>query len=63
MHKKKDIMLKENYRPVSVLPALSKVLECVLVDQLSEYLEQHLSPYVSGFRKGRARLPKCFSTF
>ncbi len=49
VHKKKDIMLKENYRPVSVLPAMSKVLEGVLV---LEYFEQYLSPYVSGFRKG-----------
>ncbi len=46
------VMLKENYRPVSVLPALSKIFEGVLVDQLSEYFKQHLSPYVSGFRKG-----------
>ena len=51
VHKKKDIMLKENYRPVSVLQALSKVLERVLVDQLSGDF-RHLSPYVSGFRKG-----------
>ena len=46
------ILLKENYRPVSVLPALSKVLEGVFVDQLSEYFQQHLSPCGSGFRIG-----------
>ncbi len=54
IHKKNDTMLKENYRPVSVLPALSKVVEGVFVDQLSEHFQQqqHLSPCVSGFRKG-----------
>ncbi len=52
IHKKYDVMLKENYRPVSVLPALSKIFEGVLVDQLTGYFKQHLSPYVSGFRKG-----------
>ncbi len=42
-------MPKENYRPVSVLPVLSKVFKSVFVDQLSEHFKQHLSPYVSGF--------------
>ncbi len=42
IHKKNDAMLKENYRAVSVLPALSKVLEDVFVNRLSEHFQQHL---------------------
>ncbi len=33
---------KCNYRPVSVLPCLSKIFEGVIVDQLSEYFEHDL---------------------
>ena len=42
---------KNNYRHVSVLPCVSKIFEGVLVDQLSEYFECHMSQFVSGFRK------------
>ena len=31
---KENDMLKENYRPVSILPILGKVLEIVMADQL-----------------------------
>ena len=33
------------------MPCISKIFEGVIVDQLSEYFESHLSQYVSGFRK------------
>ena len=42
-HKKEEPTDKENYRPVSVLPLLSKVFEKLLYDQLSEYLEKYLN--------------------
>ena len=42
-HKKDEPTDKENYRPVSVLPLLSKVFEGLLYDQLSEYLEKYLN--------------------
>ena len=41
--KKDEPTDKENYRPVSVLPLLSKVFERLLYDQLSEYLEKYLN--------------------
>ena len=50
-HKKDDPTDKENYRPVSVLPLLSKVFEILLYDQLSEYLEKYLNTLFCGFRK------------
>ena len=40
-----------NYRPVSVLPNISKVFEKAYISQLSVYFENIFSPYVSGFRK------------
>ena len=44
-HKKDEPTDKENYRPVSVLPLLSKLFERLLYDQLSEYLEKYLNAY------------------
>ena len=43
-----------NYHPISVLPAASKILECVFMLQLTAHLTTHslLSPIQSGFRSG-----------
>ena len=43
----------DNYRPISILPVLSKVLERAVHIQLYKYLQQYkiLSPYQCGFRK------------
>ena len=43
MYKKLDPSDKTNYRPVSVLPLLSKVFETNIYDQLYEYMENFLS--------------------
>ena len=47
-----------NYRPVSCLPAASKVLESVVCNQMSEYLEQNnlLPPSQHGFRPKRSTM-------
>ena len=42
---------KRNYRPISILPCLSKIFEGALVDQLTNYFDEILSPFMSGFRK------------
>ena len=39
--KKGDPHLKENYRPVSCLPAASKLLEKIVFVQASDYLEKN----------------------
>ena len=46
----------DNYRPISVLPTISKVLERVVHTQLYDFLakEKLLSPYQCGFRKGHS---------
>ena len=49
--KKDDRMEKKNYRPISVLSCLSKVLEKIIFQQMGTYFENIFSPYLSGFRK------------
>ena len=44
------MLKKENYRPISLLPHVSKVLERILYKQTMSYLND-LSIYVTGFRK------------
>ena len=43
---------KTNYRPVCVLPPLSKVFERILCEQIYPYMQNKLSEYLCGFRKG-----------
>ena len=43
---------KENYRPISILPNISKVYERCLYDQMSNFFEDIFSKYQCGFRKG-----------
>ena len=39
-----------NYRPVSILPGMSKIFEREMVNQLYTYFENIFSPFISGFR-------------
>ena len=44
---------KNNYRPVSILPNISKVYESIMFKQMSEFFESSFfSKYQCGFRKG-----------
>ena len=45
-----------NYRPVSVIPVLAKVFECIVYDQLFEYVEKNriLNEEQAGFRPNRS---------
>ena len=56
--KKGNPTLLNNYRPVSCLPAASKVLEIVVCSQLSDYLEQNklLPNNQHGFRPRRSTM-------
>ena len=51
-HKKHERILKENYRPISILPAISKIYERLMGEQLNAYFENILSKFQCGFRKG-----------
>ena len=49
--KKDDASLLKNYRPLSVLPVVSKIYEKIMQKQILEYIEKHLSPHLCGYRK------------
>ena len=50
--KKGDRHSKYNYRPVSILPNISKLFERCIFRQLSNFMDQFLSKYQCGFREG-----------
>ena len=52
IYKKESRNEKENYRPVSILPNLSKIFERCMYDQLKDYFDKLLSKYRCEFRKG-----------
>ena len=51
VHKKLDPLKKENYRPVSLLPHVSKVFERIIYQQINTYMKDKLSKCLTGFRK------------
>ena len=51
--KKKPVSSASSYRPVSILPALSKVMERVVHKQLMEHMEHYLPNSQHGFRPRR----------
>ena len=52
IHKKGNKDKKENYRPVSILPVLSKIFERIMFMQMSAFFEDIFSKQQCGFRKG-----------
>ena len=52
LHKKCTKSLKENCRPVSILPILSKVFEKSMFKQMSSFFDEIFSKYQYGLRKG-----------
>ena len=52
LFKKDDNTDKSNYRPISVLPSISKIFERLMFKQLSTFIEIKISQYLCGFRKG-----------
>ena len=50
--KKLECFLEKNYRPVSILPVVSKIFERIMQKQINSYVQKYLSPYLCGYRKG-----------
>ena len=51
-HKKNETTSKDNYRPISVLPTVSKLFERNMYVDIEKYMNDFLSAYMCGFRKG-----------
>lgn len=56
IHKKNSKSEVKNYRPVSLLPVLSKVLETIVARRITRHFEEHhiISTRQFGFRSGRS---------
>ena len=54
MFKKDSKLDKNDFRPVSILPLLSKIFERVIHVQISEYTDKTLSHLQCGFRKNQS---------
>ena len=53
LFKKNNSLDKGNYKPVSVLPCISKIYERAIHDQLMDFLEKkHFHPLLSALRPG-----------
>ena len=52
LHKKLENIFVENYRPVSLLPIISKLFEKIMQKQMKVFIERILSPFLCGYRKG-----------
>ena len=51
-YKKESRNEKENYRPLSILPNLSKIFDRCIYDQLKDLFQKLLSKYQCVFSKG-----------
>ena len=58
--KMKDDLDKENYKPVIVLPHMSKVFERIMYHQINDYMKDKLSKQLTGFR-GNHGTQRCLS--
>jgi hypothetical protein len=52
IYKKKSTLNKANYRPVSLLPVMSKVFERAIFTQLMNHFNNIFNPLLSAFRPG-----------
>ena len=50
--KKDEKFLKNNYRPVNILPSISKICERCICGQINEYFNPLFSKLQCGFRNG-----------
>ena len=51
IYKKDEKCLKDNYRPVSILPSVSKIYERCIHGQINDYFQPLFSKLQCGFRK------------
>lgn len=58
IYKSADPTLSQNYRPISLLPAISKIFERIMCDRVTNFLNQHNLFYNNqyGFRKSHSTI-------
>ena len=54
IHKKDEKTLAKKYRPVSLIPVVSKLFERNMYVEIIDFIEESLSPFLLGFRKGHS---------
>ena len=56
IYKKEDDTMFSNYRPISLLPSISKMFEKVILEQLTTYLNKNnlIHKHQYGFRKNHS---------
>ena len=47
-------LLKKDYRPITLIPIISKLFEKDMYDQISSYMDKYFSPYLFGYRKNHS---------
>ena len=52
-HKKDNKTDKINYRPISMLPAVSKIFERIMQIQIASFIDKKLYSHMSEYRKGK----------
>ena len=53
-NEKNEKVFNKNYRPVSLIPVISKVFEKSMFNEINQYINNYLSPYLFGLRKGHS---------
>ena len=61
IHKSNDRSLVNNYRPISLLSNISKVLERLIFNNISKFVFQSISPVQFGFIQGRSTTQQLLS--
>ena len=54
IHKKEEKTLAKNYRPISLIPVVSKLFERNMYTEIIDFIENSISPFLFGFRKGHS---------
>ena len=52
VYKKNDSLDKTNYRPISILPVVTKIFGKIMQKQINDFIISFLSPYLYGYWKG-----------
>ena len=65
IHKKNSLSNVQNYRPISLLSCLSKVIERLVCDQLRDYLDENnlITDAQYGFRRGSSTLDQLLDLY